>query len=155
VLAGAEESLSLVSPWLDELAPAGDMGLLADAAGAIWIGATFGPNPNPRIKAYVNAKWGPQATRWSRLALVADHLGAGAGWGRIQALVRDELEPLGVSLAFGPGKPPVGRIYVSGYGCAFGFYEALAAECAGRPFREYLQSYGTTMLHQDYQHPSR
>jgi hypothetical protein len=153
-LTGTREGLTLVTELLSEFAPPEDPDLLAEDAGALWIGAAFAPGHSPRLKIYVNAKWGRQEARCARLASFADRVGAAHEWEARRGLV-DELEPLGISLTLAAGAAPAARIYLSGYGRSFSYYERLAAACGGPVFAELLRRYGQTMLADDYRYPSR
>ena len=153
-LTGTREGLSLVAELLSEFAPPEDPDLLADDAGALWIGAAFAPGRTPQLKVYVNAKWGRQEARWARLAAFADRVGAGHEWKSRRGLF-DELEPLGISLTLAAGAAPAARIYLGGYGRSFSYYERLAAACSGPAFAQLLRRYGQTMLANDYRYPSR
>ena len=153
-LAGTREGLSLVTELVSEFAPPEDPDLLAEGAGALWIGAAFAPGRSPRLKVYVNAKWGRQEARWARLAAFADRVGAAHDWKATRGLV-DELEPLGISLTLAAGAAPAARIYLSGYGRSFSYYERLGTACGGPAFAQLLRRYGQTMLTGDYRYPSR
>jgi hypothetical protein len=154
VLAGTREGLSLVTELLGELAPPDDPDLLAEDAGAFWIGAAFAPGRSPRLKVYVNAKWGGHEDRWARLAAFADRVGAAHEWKARRGMV-EELEPLGISLTLAADAAPAARIYLSGYGRSFSYYERLGAACGGPAFAELLRLYGQTMLADDYRYPTR
>jgi len=153
-LADARDGRSLLTELLSEFAPPEDPDLLADDAGALWIGAAFASGRRPRLKVYVNAKWGRQESRWTRLAAFADRVGAAREWKATRGLV-EELEPLGMSLTLAAGAAPAARIYLSGYGMSFSYYERLAAACGGPAYAELLRLYGQTMLTDDYSHPTR
>lgn len=153
-LVGATEWLPRIFELLDRMAPAHDPDLLGDEAGAVWIGAAFAPARTPRLKVYVNAKWGAEAARWDRLATFANDAGFGGEWRGIRARV-EQLEPLGVSLTVAAGAPPAARIYLSGYGRSFGYHEALAGACGGPSFARLLGRYGETLLEDDYRNPTR
>jgi len=154
-LFGAESSLPRVRALLDEAAPPDDRDLLADEAGALWLGAAFAPGGRTGLKVYVNAKWGEEGARRARLATFAAGVGVEAEWRAVEALTRGDLEPLGVSLSVIAGSQPTARIYLSGYGRRFADYEALARECAGAGFDDCLRSYGKTLLAENYDRPTR
>lgn len=128
---GAAHSLAHARALLDDLAPPGDVALLADQAGAIWLGASFAPGRTPRLKVYVNLKWGNEVSRWARLERFAASARLAAPWERIEPLVVGRLEPLGVSLDVAAGVEIAGRIYLSGYGLSVREYELLAGACEG------------------------
>ena len=153
-LIGAQAALSVVSPWLDALAPADDAELLSDEAGAIWVGAALGAGGSARLKVYANAKWGSANSRWARLDAYAARLGVATDWrGAHERL--SGLQPLGASLVIGAGAAPAGRIYLSGYGKPWHEYEALGRHFGGPVFGFHLRQYGQTLLGDDCVYPTR
>jgi hypothetical protein len=154
-MAGDGKSLPRLSDLLDELAPANDPDLLADEAGAVWIGTAFAPGHAPRIKLYLNAKWGRQpGERWSRLATFASRLGFARPWEVARAGI-EQLEPLGMSLTVATGAEPAARIYLSGYGLSLDYYERLASGHGGPGFARLVRDFGETVLADDCRHPTR
>jgi hypothetical protein len=123
---------------------------LAHEAGAVWIGAAFARGRSPRLKVYVNAKWGAAEARWQRLGAFA----AAGEWKAARERV-GELEPLGVSLTVAADADPAARIYLSGYGRSFGYYEHLASAFSGPDFAKILSRYGRTVLGDDFGYPTR
>jgi len=118
-----------VHAWLDRAAPVDDPDLAADDAGPVWLGAAFTPSKGPTLKVYVNAKWGRPRDRWTRIAMLADYVGAAAEWRTLRPLLHDALQPLGVALILSADGPPEGRIYFRGPDMRFEDYESLAAAC--------------------------
>jgi hypothetical protein len=151
---GAVPSLARAQALLDKLAPRGDLHLLADEAGAMWLGASFAPGRSPRLKVYVNLKWGHETSRWTRLERFAASARLAAPLGRIKPLVVDKLEPLGVSLDLSAGKPIAGRIYLSGYGLSVREYDALVSSCDGA-LSSWLRRYFAIMLGEAQGQPTR
>lgn len=151
---GAARSLARAGALLDELAPAGARDLLADEAGAIWLGASFAPGRSPRLKIYVNLKWGKEASRWARLERFAASTGLAAPWERVEPLVAGRLEPLGVSLDLAAGRSIAGRIYLSGYGRSVREHELLVGACDAALAR-WLRRYCAIMLGGDEHQPTR
>lgn len=151
---GADRSLARARVLLDDLAPAGARDLLADEAGAIWLGASFAPGRPPRLKAYVNLKWGSEVSRWARLERFAAATGLTTPWERVEPLVGGRLEPLGVSLDLAAGRTIAGRIYLSGYGRSVREHERLVgtgdAALAG-----WVRRYCAIMLGHDERQPTR
>jgi hypothetical protein len=154
VLCDADHSLPETYRLLDEIAPPSDAGLLAEEAGATWLGMSFSPGQRPRLKIYINVKWGDSVTRWARLAAFSGHLGAAACWAGARAVIGGELEPLGASLVIG-ARSTSGRIYLSGYGKPFSYYEKLARTFGGAVFQEHLRRYGEALLQGDYAYPTQ
>ena len=117
----------LVHAWLDRMAPVEDPDLATDDAGPVWFGAAFARGAAPKLKIYVNAKWGPSADRWLRMGLLADHVDAAAAWRRLQAMLPATLRPLGVALNLSANAMPEGRLYFYGQDMTFADYRSLAA----------------------------
>ena len=153
-LIGAEAELAAVSPWIDALAPPTDAALLAEDAGAIWLGAAFAPDGQARLKVYVNAKHGTAASRWARLDAVAARFGVSADW-RAAGPAVDRLAPLGVAVLVGPGVAPTARIYLAGYGQHLGDHLAFAERFGGAAFRHHVHRAMSTWLEDDVACPTR
>jgi hypothetical protein len=151
---GAARSLPAARGLLEELAPSADRDLLGDEAGAIWIGASFTPEGSPRLKVYVNAKWGKETSRWARVERFAAAVGLDAPWQRAEPLVLGTLEPLGVSLDLAADRPPAGRVYLSGYGRSVREYELLVG-AFDPALSSWLRRYCTTLLGDDARRPTR
>lgn len=154
-LFGAGAALPGILECLDEMAPGDDPALMADGAGAAWLGAGFAPGRPPGLKLYVNARWGREERRWERLAAFAGRFGVAAAWEEVEVAARDDLAPLGVSLTVAAGVPAAGRIYLTGYGRPFGAYERLAARRGGSALERSIRRYGQLILGDDYRHPTR
>jgi len=152
---GARRELSGVATQLEAIAPAQDPTLLADSAGALWVGAGFAPGLDPTLKLYVNARWGEADGRWERLERFAAALGALEGWERARGLVEDDLSPLGVALGARAGNPVVGRIYLGGYGRSWDRLAALAGACSGGAFASRVHRCARELLAAEYPYPSR
>jgi hypothetical protein len=151
---GAARSLTATRTLLDMLAPPADVDLVADEAGAIWLGASFTPGRSPRLKVYVNLKWGKETSRWARLERFAASVGLAAAWERIKPLVVGRLEPLGLSLDLEADRPIAGRIYLSGYGRSVREYELLVGAC-DPALNSRLQRYCAILLGDDRRRPTR
>jgi len=151
---GAGRSLARARALLDELAPAGARDLLADEAGAIWLGASFASGRRPSLKIYVNLKWGAEASRRARLEKFAAATGLATPWELVEPLVAGRLEPLGVSLDLAAGRATAGRIYLSGYGRSVREHERLAGACDGA-LRHSLRRYFAILLGDDRHRPTR
>lgn len=154
-LIGAQGALARIEQLVERMAPSRNPDLLAEPAGAFWIGARFAPGRDPKLKIYINAKWGEDGDRWARLADCAEQLDAGHAWRAVQELVVEELHPLGVALGAGADGAIAGRIYLSGYGRDWGYLEALGAACGGGAFAQRLRRCGRTLLGEDYGYPTR
>jgi hypothetical protein len=151
----ADASLSAVSGLLDALAPDTDIDLLADPAGAFWIGAAFASGHAPRLKIYANACWGGERDRWARLERFACHFGVLEPWQKLTDTLAADLQPLGTSVTIAGDELPSGRIYLSAYGKRVTYYEALARSIHGDGFGQVLQQYGECMLGDDYIYPTQ
>ncbi len=151
----ADHVLPRIEQIVDRIAPPDDAELLAEPGGAFWLGADFGAACAPKLKVYINARWGPQHLRWARLAEFADWFGAGQQWREIRARVPLGLAPLGVALGARADGAIAGRTYLSGYGQDWPALRALAATFGGFPFERQLQHFGRTVLGDDYGYPTR
>jgi len=151
---GAAHSLTGARRLLDLLAPSTDLDLLADEAGAIWLGASFTPGRSPRLKVYVNLKWGKETSRRARLERFAAAVGLTSTWQRIEPLVLGKLDPLGVSLDLQADRPIAGRVYLSGYGHSVREYEFLVGAC-DPTLGGWLQRYCAILLGDDRLRPTR
>lgn len=155
-LFGARRELSDAAALLEAIAPARDPELLADSAGALWVGAGFAPGCDPTLKLYANARWGEEGGRWERLERFAAAFGAREGWEHARCLVGSEVSPLGAALAARAGAPTVGRIYLGGYGRNWDRLAALAGECVGGGvFASRVRRCARELLAAEYPHPSR
>lgn len=152
-LLGAESSLAQVESVTDELVPPADRELLAEHAGAIWLGAGCGPGGSPRMKLYCNARWGEQSGRWQRLESIVMRLGAGPEWRKLRALDDEGLEPLGVALSV--SSTMAGRIYLSGYGIDWDRLEAFGRRFADVKFANQVSRLGARLLGDEYWWPAR
>ena len=152
---GADRVLSAVTPLLDVLAPNTNVDLLADPGGAYWIGAAFTAKREPRLRIYINARWGKEQDRWARLSRFAAHFGESAQWRDIAARLAPHLQPLGTAITLNGDKPPVGRIYLSAYGKHMPFYEELADAYGGVDFMRQVRAFGRCMLGDDYAYPTQ
>lgn len=154
-LLGATDSFARTRELVDQAAPADDPAFIADHAGCAWVGAAFASGGVARLKVYVNASWGREDARWSRLSAFAESAELGPRWRSLEPLVRRELEPLGISVAVGRDAATTTRVYLRGYGTSFRYYERLAGVCGGPGFADHLRQYGRTLLGDDYRYPSR
>jgi len=153
-LFGAKEPRSDDFNLLDEMVPAGDPDLRADPAGAVWIGTRFAPEDEPKLKIYLNVKWGPAPKRWARLNPFASYFGAAARWQELEKLVKAEMEPLGAALIYDSGHPPSGRIYLSAYGRPLAYYRYLARLTTNMAFQSLFERYTETLLRADCRYPT-
>jgi hypothetical protein len=146
--------LSRIEPMLDDMVPAGDPDLQADSSGVIWLGAGFRRDEPPRLKIYLNARWGETRTQWARLGRFASALGRAAAWDEI-AQRTAAMEPLGAALTLGGDGLAAGRNYLSAYGKPLTFYEELAGSVAGAAFRAQLGQFAEALLRDDCRYPTR
>jgi hypothetical protein len=153
-LLDAQEALLEVTPLIDEMVPGNNPDLLADPSGAIWIGAGFIQEEAPKLKIYLNSKWGPEADQWKRLDSFASHFNAASQWGDTKAALKREMQPLGLSITISGDQPQSGRIYLSAYGKPLAYYEALAGASAGRAFLEPFGLYTETLLGENRRYPT-
>lgn len=153
-LFGAEESLSAVTSLIDEMVPGDNPDLLAEHAGAIWIGASFIPEEEPKLKIYLNAKWGQEVDQWKRLDAFASRFNANAQrYGETQ--LKNGMKPLGASITISRDRLLSGRVYLGAYGKPMAYYEALASASAGSAFQESFRSYIDTLLGENSRYPTQ
>lgn len=150
----ADASLSDASGLLGALAPGTRVELLADPAGAFWIGVAFASGHAPRLKIYTNATWGSERDRWARLDRFASYFRALEPWQKLADTLATGLKPLGTAVTLTGKEPPSGRIYLSAYGKRVAYYEELARSIHGESFRQLLQHYAECMLGDDYPYPT-
>jgi hypothetical protein len=151
----ADQALRQVAALLDEMAPADDRDLLADHSGAIWLGAGFAAGAEPKLRVYVNGKWGPDERRWARLGAFACHFGEASQWQSIEAGVTGIMEPLGAALTLCAGRQPTGRVYFSAYGRPLAYYEQLARSVGSAGFQHALAEFAEKILREDRQYPTQ
>ncbi|HEY6248781.1 MAG TPA: hypothetical protein VI685_02405 [Candidatus Angelobacter sp.] len=147
----AEEVLDL----LDHIAPVSNPDLLADDAGAFWIGVSFAIDGPPKLIAYINGKWGSEDARWARLDDFADRLDARQQWQAVKMVLSRQMKPLGMALTVSQDRSLQGRIYVSAYGESLGFYEQVAQGLGGTRVLALLNQFTEIMLGDDRQYPTR
>lgn len=151
----ADAALSAVAKLLDVLAPDTDADLLADPAGAFWIGVGFASQREPRLKVYTNASWGNERDRWTRLSRFASYFGALDPWQRLENKLAPDMKPLGTAIMLAGENLPSGRIYLSTYGKYIAYYEELAKSINGDSFKHVLQQYAEYILGDDYLYPTQ
>lgn len=140
-----------VSNLLDEIAPAGDSKLVADHAGAIWIGVNFASCQDPQLIIYVNAKWAKVDDAWKRLRRFTSYFGRDEEWQQIEAAVASDMQPLGFALTLSAASPPEGRVYLSSYGKLITWYEELVVST--NAFKPSLRRYAEIVLGEDRFYP--
>jgi hypothetical protein len=151
----AEAALSSVADLLDNLAPGAHPDLLADPAGAFWIGVAFAAGHLPRMKIYTNARWGAEPAQWARLDRFASFFGALAPWQSLGSRLKPDFKPLGAAVTLGRGKRPSGRIYLSAYGKPIATYAELARTLGGESFQNVLRDYARCLMGDDYPYPTQ
>lgn len=151
----AVEALNEILPLLDVLAPATDVNLLMDPAGAIWIGAAFAAGEEPAIRIYINAAWGDEQYQWIRLRSFASFFGLRESWKEIESQLTQDLKPLGTAITISAKGVASGRIYLTAYGKRASYYEGLAEVVSGSGFRQTLQQFAKCILGDDYIYPTQ
>lgn len=154
-LFGVQGQLAEVMALIDEMVPSDDSRLLTDSAGALWIGASFSPSGEPKLKIYLNMKWGTQAEQWKRLNRLAAYFNSVDQWQASVPLIKTQMEPLGVAITLSQNQPPSGRIYLSAYGQPIRYYESLAELTANNAFRSMFRPYVETLLGEDCHYPTQ
>jgi hypothetical protein len=153
-LLDADAPLQDVASLLSELVPENDPELLADPAGALWIGAAFASTHHPRLRVYVNGSWGRQDDQWVRLDRFASHFCALEAWREARKILPPEMKPLGSAVTLAREAAATGRIYVIAYGKLVKDYEKLARAVSGDRFAEALRQYAECLLGEDRCYPT-
>lgn len=151
----SQGALASAAGLLDALAPDTNIDLLTDPGGAYWIGAAFTAAHTPRLRIYINARWGKEQDRWSRLNRFAEYFGQLQQWKDAANSLMYDLEPLGTAITFNGEKSPGGRIYLTTYGKRMSFYEDLADRYGSGNFIHQLREFSRTMLGADYAYPTQ
>ncbi len=138
----------------DEILPSANALLMADPAGALWIGASFDHRDGPSLRLYCNGKWGSPQARWARCAKFADYLGAAQLWRDLESSA-SAMEPLGMALTVNAARAPTGRIYLSAYGKSLAYYEEVLRSFADQDLCRLLRAYAVITLGDDCQYPIR
>jgi hypothetical protein len=152
---GAEASLMAVEELLESMAPAADAELLAEPAGAFWIGAGFSPSSAPRLKIYINGRWGDQRERWRRLRHFATFFGMDRAWRELEDGPVSHLQPLGTAITLSSEGLPGGRIYLSAYGKRISYYKRLARISGQRLLSQRLHVFAQCLLADEIDYPTQ
>jgi len=151
----ADEELASVRGLIDRIAPADDPALLADPAGALWIGVAFGPEATPKLTVYVNAKWGEETAAWNRLDSFVSSFPEARSWTETRRLLAAKMRPLGMAVTLGEGSPPNGRAYLSAHGNPLSYYRELALSATDERFCEVFDNFVRTLLGENRFYPLR
>ncbi len=152
---GIREATSRLSTFLDRLAPVTNPELLADGAGAFWIGVAFAYGESPQLRLYINARWGCERDRWSRLDWLASQFGGFEEWQELRSGHLADLQPLGMALTLCGDRLAAGRIYLSAYGKRLSDYELLLKPFAHDSFNRAFQRFGKHILGEDRYYPTQ
>jgi hypothetical protein len=147
-------SLPLVDDIIRTLAPASDPELLADPAGALWVGVGFAREAQPQVKVYLNAAWSRPARMWANLRRFAAYFAASARWEAVERLVGDSLRPLGMAIRFRADEAPTGRIYLTGFGQLLSFYARLLHESENADLARSLARISPVLLENEHEYPT-
>src|SRR5262249_7740989 len=138
-----------VHSCLDRIVPAEDPELAVDHAGPIWLGAGFAPLSPPRLKIYMNTKWGSPRDRWKRIDALADWVGASSEWRALRPLLHNALQPLGVSLTLCRFAPPEQRVYFHAPEMTFADHETQAVAVGSIGVGARLAAFRAQLLSED------
>jgi hypothetical protein len=150
-LLNLEAELLKVSTLLDEIAPSSNPALVADHAGAFWIGVNFAPGQEPQLVIYVNSKWGKVHEAWNRLRRFVSYFDGDQQWGQIERAVANDMQPVGVALTLARGNSPEGRVYLSSYGKLMTWYEDLPIW--NESLKPFLRQYAELIFDEDRSYP--
>ncbi len=140
---------------IDKLAPSSDPDLLADPAGAFWIGAGFSPKAEPKLSVYINGKWGREDRMWPRFDAFVLHFNGTERWHEIEKVLITDMKPLGMSLTLGKGGQLGGRVYVSAFGNPLTYYEGLIRSIADREYNRLFRRFTENLLGEERRYPTR
>jgi hypothetical protein len=149
------ERIPEVYNLLERLAPARDPELLADSTGAFWIGASFSSEAKPKLRIYVNSKWGSEERRWERLNSFVSHFSGIDRWHKIEKVLAFRTKPLGMALTLGRGVSLSGRVYVSAYGNPLTYYEYLIQSAVNEECCSLFRNFTETFLGEERQYPTK
>lgn len=152
-LIGAQAEFASLASVLAELAP-DDPALLADPAGAFWIGAAFAPAARPCLRVYVNGAWGSPTAQRDRLRRFASYFHHAQAWDGLTTHLPAALAPLGLALTFAPGGQARGTIYLRAFGLRLSDYVALARAASGDANAERIRALGSRLLGHDVAYPT-
>jgi len=147
--------MSEVYDLLDRVAPASDTNLLAENAGAFWIGVSFSPEAKPKLKIYINGKWGSEKKRWARLDSFISHFDGNERWQETEKILITGMNPLGMALTLSGDSQPSGRVYVSAYGNQLHYYERLVRFVTNERKYNLFKLFTETFLGEDQLYPTR
>lgn len=147
---GVRPELDAVRPLLATLAPAADRDLLADPAGAFWIGAAFTQAAPARMRLYVNAHWGNEVSRAFRIDTFAAHFERTHAWEAAREALPRTLSPLGMALTLSPGRKAQGALYFRGFGLRLAEYVTVARAANA----EAIAAFGNALLGEEARHPT-
>jgi hypothetical protein len=152
----AGAALAALENLLDAMAPPTDQLLLADPAGAFWIGMGFASAARqPQVRVYINAKWGGEPDRWARLRHFAAYFDSAESWRRLEDRLAPDLQPLGTAVTLDGEQPPSGRIYLSAYGKRLTFYADLARQVADDSLAQTVLAFAECLLGADSAYPTQ
>jgi hypothetical protein len=154
-LLGIDNAAFPLTKLLDEILPEDDLDLLSDHAGTIWISPSFARHDKPKLTLYMNVKWGPVNKRLERLETFASYLAAEVHWEKFAALVKDEMEPLGVAITLSGDSQPSGRIYMSTFGKRVDYFMNIARALTQCGFDSLFERYAAITLGEACKYPTQ
>jgi len=153
---GVEFELDAVRHHLEEVTDGSTARDYEDPAGAFWIGASFGREGARSMTVYVNARRGPEASRWNLVAKLAESVAEGE-WPRIFAIAEaGALKPLGAGVRITAHRRPHARVYFGAYGVRPEEYRRMFREAgAGEGFDRELALFFEELLEGESSFPTR
>jgi hypothetical protein len=156
VLFEVEQELFSIEPLLDDLAPKDDPEFLRNPSGTLWISPSVSPAGAASLTIYLNSRWGCAASQWDGSGTFAAALHSSDRWQLLRSVADARLSPLGIALTIAPGHPPLGRIYLAGYGIDVDHYRALFLMFnPDSPAAAAFDSFAYHMLGDDINYPTR
>lgn len=149
----SEKVMFAANTIFDRFAPSHDPDLLADPAGAFWIGTSFSPIKEQKIKVYINGKWGPEDKMWTRLDMFASYFSGNEQWDKIKKTLMARMKPLGMSVTLSKESSLNGRIYVYAFGNTLTYYGNLIELVTNQEYHELFKSFIKIILGKECKYP--
>lgn len=151
---GVEAALDSIRTLLEALAPENARAVIADPAGAFWIGAAFAPEAAAQMRIYLNGTPGSEVQRRARMRAFAAQFDKSREWEATEVHLPAALSPLGMALTLTPGRETKGALYWRAFGLRLDDYAALARRVAGAPSAEAIQAFGAALLGENARYPT-
>ena len=150
-----QESTEQMAFLLNRMAPTDDPTLIADPAGAYWIGVRFSEKTSPTLQVYINAKWGTEPKMWERLDEFAKFFNNYEEWSAAKSLFTNGMKPLGMLITAQRDLPLGGRIYLSSHDSPLSYYEDMIRSFTNGACNELFQQFLDIFLPRTSEYPMK